>query len=84
MAGAGLTTPSLLRHKPGWDSAAIGGLVVAALTLGFFLLFWNRFSAIRDGNGSIVAAQLVLAGKLLPTGTGTAPDRPCTCSKRRR
>lgn len=64
MDGAGSTTPSLSRHKRGWDSAVMGGVVVATLTLGFFLLFWNRFSAIRDGNGSIVAAQLVLAGKL--------------------
>ena len=64
MAAAGLTAPSLSRHKPGWDSAVIGGVVVAALTLGFFLLFWNRFSAIRDGNGSIVSAQALLAGML--------------------
>ena len=57
-------TPSLSRHRTGWNSLATGGLLVAALTLGFFLLFWNRFSAVRDGHGAIIAAQLVLAGKL--------------------
>jgi hypothetical protein len=64
MDGAGWTAPSLSRRRRGWDSAAIGGVAVAALTLGFFLLFWNRFSAVRDGNGSILGAQLTLAGKL--------------------
>ena len=64
MDGAGWTAPSLSRRRRGWDSAAIGGVAVAALTLGFFLLFWNRCSAVRDGNGSILGAQLTLAGKL--------------------
>lgn len=56
--------PSLSHRKRAWDSVVIGGLAVAALTLGFFLLFWNRFSAIRDGNGSLAAAQALLAGVL--------------------
>ena len=64
MDGAGSIMPSLSHRQRAWDRAVIGGVVVAALTLGFFLLFWNRFSAIRDGNGSILAAQLIPAGKL--------------------
>jgi hypothetical protein len=64
MDGAAWTPPSLSRRRHGWNSAVTGGVVVAALTLGFFLLFWNRFSALRDGNGAILCAQLTLAGKL--------------------
>lgn len=52
--------------RPARSSGALiaGAAIVAGATLAFFLLWWNRFSALRDGNGSILAARAIAAGKL--------------------
>ncbi len=42
----------------------VGALAVTCATLAFFLLFWNRFAGIRTANGSAVAGQYILHGRL--------------------
>lgn len=43
---------------------ALGAAIVIVITFVFFLLFFNRFAGIRSANGSGLAGQAVLAGRL--------------------
>jgi hypothetical protein len=47
------------------QSFGIGALVAVAVTLGFFLLFWNRFAGIRSGLGGFGGGMALLQG-LMP------------------
>jgi hypothetical protein len=49
------------RHR---SHLVVGAAVVIVVTLGFFLLFFNRFSGVRTINGSGLSGQAILAGSL--------------------
>lgn len=42
----------------------VGVAVTTAVTLGFFLLFWNRFAGIRSGLGGFGGGMAILQGKM--------------------
>ena len=42
----------------------VGAAIVIVVTFAFFLLFFNRFAGVRAANGSGLAGQAILAGRL--------------------
>ena len=64
--------------------AGLGALVQQLrlpVTLGFFLLFWNRFAGLRSGLGGFGGGMAILQG--MPIGTISPPHRLFSVSHRR-
>jgi hypothetical protein len=59
-----VATFSPLTKRTGWRVVAAGAGIVVAVTFGFFLLFFNRFSGVRAVNGSGLAGSLILSGRM--------------------
>lgn len=49
---------------PARTQIAIGAVLIAALTLVFLLLFWNRFLAMRTGHGFATLLRILRDGGL--------------------
>ena len=73
-AGQRNSRPPVARsvNLPGPSSSAsqrtrlIGGVITIAVTLGYFLLFWNRFAGIRSGVGGCDGGGMAVLQGLLP------------------
>lgn len=64
-----------MREHTQWRALAVGAAIVVVVTLGFFLLFFNRFAGIRTINGSGLAGSRILSG-LMPYRDGYSAVPP--------